>query len=84
MASVNDEHLDHVRNFLDCVKSRQRPTSDIEIGHRSTSACLLGNIAYRSKERIVWDVANQRMTQGGQDARRLLSRNYRAPWKLAV
>ncbi len=84
MSSVNDEHFDHVRNFLDCVKSRQRPISDIEIGHRSTSACLLGNIAYRSKERIVWDVASQRLAQGGPEAKRLLSRDYRAPWKLVV
>jgi predicted dehydrogenase len=84
MSSVNDEHFDHVRNFLDCVKSRQRPISDIEIGHRSTSTCLLGNIAYRSKERIVWDVASQRLAQGGPEAKRLLSRDYRAPWKLVV
>ncbi len=84
MDSVNNEHADHVRNFLDCVKSRRRPTSDIEIGHRSTSACLLGNVAYRSKERLAWDVPNQRLTQGSAEAHRLLSREYRAPWKLAV
>ncbi len=83
MDDVNDSHLDHVRNFLDCVKSRKRPTSDIEIGHRSTSACLLGNVAYRSGERIVWDVVSQRITQGSAEAKKLLSREYRAPWKLA-
>jgi predicted dehydrogenase len=83
MDSVNNSHFDHVRNFLDCVKSRKRPISDIEIGHRSTSACLLGNVAYRSKERIVWDVANQRITQGSAEAKKLLGREYRAPWKLA-
>jgi len=65
------------------VKSRQRPTSDIETGHRSTSTCLLGNVAYRSKERIVWDVASQRVVQGSAEAKKLLSREYRAPWKLA-
>ena len=64
MEEVNDSHFDHVRNFLDCVKSRKRPMSDIEIGHRSTSTCLLGNVAYRSKERLVWDVANQRLVGG--------------------
>jgi len=41
-------------------------------------------VALRSKERIVWDVANQRMVQGGPEARKLLSREYRAPWKLVV
>jgi hypothetical protein len=84
MDEVNDSHLDHVRNFLDCVKSRKRPVSDIEIGHRSTSTCLLGNIAYRSKQRILWDVVNQRMVEGGPEGRKLLSREYRAPWKLVA
>ena len=84
MEEVNDSHFDHVRNFLDCVKSRKRPMSDIEIGHRSTSTCLLGNVAYRSKERLVWDVANQRLVGGSAEARKLLSREYRAPWKLTV
>ena len=84
MDEVNNSHFDHVRNFLDCVKSRQRPTSDIEIGHRSTSVCLLGNVAYRSKERLVWDVANERLVQGSAKAKELLGREYRAPWKLEV
>jgi predicted dehydrogenase len=84
MESANDSHFDHVRNFLDCVKSRKRPISDIEIGHRSTSACLLGNVALRSKERIVWDVANQQLVSGGSKAEKLLTRDYRAPWKLSV
>jgi len=84
MEEVNDSHLDHVRNFVECVKSRQRPSSDIEIGHRSTSTCLLANVAYRSQEKIVWDVANQRLVEGGADAKKLLVREYRAPWKLTV
>jgi len=84
MESVNDAVGDHVRNFLDCIKSRKRPVCDIEIGHRSTSTCLLSNVAYRSKERLVWDVPNQKMIQGSAEARKLLSREYRAPWKLVV
>jgi hypothetical protein len=73
-----------VRNFLDCLKSRQRPTSDIEIGHRSTTTCLLGNLAYRSQQRLVWDVGNQHLTEGGAEARKLLSREYRSPWRLVA
>ena len=86
MKSVNDSHFDHVRNFLDCVKSRRRPVSDIEIGHRSTSTCLLGNVALRSKERLVWDVAKQALasTSSGDKAQSYLTREYRAPWKLKV
>ncbi|MDE3178022.1 MAG: Gfo/Idh/MocA family oxidoreductase, partial [Acidobacteriota bacterium] len=77
MERVNDAHFDHVRNFLDCVKSRARPVSDVEIGHRSTSVCLLGNVAYRSKQRIVWNVENQEIIEGGAEARRLVTRDYR-------
>lgn len=84
MDCVNDGLFDHVMNFLDCMKSRKQPASDIEIGHRTSSACLLGNVALRSKERLEWDVANQRLIRGGPAAQKLLSRDYRPPWKLVV
>lgn len=84
MDRANDAHFAHVRNFLDCVKSRQRPISDIEIGHRSTSVCLLGNVALRSKQRLEWDVEKQELKSGGPEAQRLLTRHYRAPWKLTA
>ncbi len=84
MANVNDGLLDHVANFLECIKTRKMPASDIEICHRTSSACLLGNVALRSKQRIVWDVANQRLIEGGPEARKLVNRDYRAPWKLTV
>lgn len=84
MKSVNNSHFDHVRNFLDCVKSRKRPISDIEIGHRSTSACLLGNVAFRSKERVVWDLKDQKVIAGGRKAHQYVVRDYRSPWKLSA
>jgi predicted dehydrogenase len=84
MDSANNDHYDHIRNFLDCVKTRERPISDIEIGHRSTSCCLLGNVAYRSQRRIVWDVAKQQIKEGGPEAQQYLTRNYRAPLALTV
>jgi hypothetical protein len=71
-------------NFLECVRSRQKPVSDIEIGHRSTSTCLLGNIAYRTKERLEWDPATERFTKGSAQASALLGYEYRKPWVLAV
>ncbi len=46
---------DHVINFLECVKSRQRPNGDVLIGHRSAQASHLGNIAYEQKRRIDFD-----------------------------
>src|SRR5579885_279603 len=47
--------FDHIKNFLDCVKSRQRPNGDVLIGHRSAQASHLGNIAYLEKRRIDFD-----------------------------
>ncbi len=80
-----DEGLyNHVENMLECMRTRKLPASDIEIGHRTSSACLLGNVALRSKERIEWDVTGERLTKGGPAAQKLLSREYRAPWKLAL
>src|SRR5262249_37868466 len=44
----------HARNFLDCVKSRQKCNCDIETGHRETSATLIGNIAHKLKAYLEW------------------------------
>jgi predicted dehydrogenase len=50
---------DHVTNFLECVKSRQRPHGDVLIGHRSAQASHLGNIAYEQKRRINFDTVRE-------------------------
>ena len=84
MERIDDGLLVHVGNMLECMKTRKRPQSDIELGHRSSSCCLLGNVALRSKEHLEWDVPNQRLLKGGPAAQKLLGREYRAPWKLTV
>ncbi|UCH36327.1 MAG: Gfo/Idh/MocA family oxidoreductase [Armatimonadota bacterium] len=71
----------HVRNFLDCVKSRARPICDAEITHRSTTACHLGNIALLTGRKIHWDRENERIINDAE-ANRLLTKPYRAPWHL--
>ena len=71
----------HIRNFLDCIKSREKPNADIEIGHRSTTFALLGNIALESRSRIEWDPEAERITRP-ESANKLLHYKYRAPWKL--
>jgi len=75
------EDATHARNFLDCVKSRKPCNCDIEIGHRSTSATLLGKIAYQTKAYLQWDGKNERFTNNDA-ANALLAYEYRAPWKL--
>ena len=74
----------HARNFIDCVKSRQKPICDIEIGHRSTTTAILGNLALRSGASLTWDGATEKVTNGNQKAAALVDVAYRAPWKLAV
>jgi len=78
----NHHNQDHSRNFLNCIKTRQTPISDIEIGHRSTSAAQLGNIALRSKSTVVWDRGSERV-KANKEAARYLAPKYRRPWKLA-
>jgi predicted dehydrogenase len=71
----------HARNFLDCVKSRQTCNCDIEVGHRDTTAALIGNIAHKTKSLLEWDAKAERFTNK-PEANRFLSYEYRAPFKL--
>jgi predicted dehydrogenase len=73
---------DHYQHFLDCMKSRQKPITDVEIGHRSATVCHLGNIAVRLGRKIQWDPTKEQIN-GDAEAAAMLSRPYRSPWKLA-
>jgi predicted dehydrogenase len=79
---TSDQNLSHTRNFLDCVKSRQKPASDAETGHRSTAACLLANVSLRSGRKIKWNAATETIEGDAGDAAKYLTREYRAPWKI--
>jgi len=71
----------HIRNFLDCVKSRQEPVENLEVGHHISTVAHLGNIALRTGRRIEWDNASERI-KNDPEADRLVSVRYRQPWKL--
>jgi predicted dehydrogenase len=71
----------HVKNFFDCVKSRQAPAADISIGHRSATVCHLGNIAVRTKKTIHWDPQTETIV-GDSEASQWLTKEYRKPWRL--
>ena len=71
----------HARNFLDCVRSRATCNCDIEVGHRDTSAALIGNIAHKTRTLLEWDGKAERFTNHSE-ANRYLSYEYRAPYKL--
>lgn len=80
--SEGDVTTQHIRNFLDCVKSREQPTCDIEEGHRSTTMALLAQISLEVRARIEWDPVREQITNLPA-ANDLLHYEYRAPWKLA-
>lgn len=79
MGRMNEPHW---VNFAECVKSREKPTSDIETCVRTTTTCLLGNIAMRYGMRLDWDEQAWTVKQG--DAKKYLKLKYRSPWKLEV
>ena len=51
---------DHVKNFLACIKSREKPNSDVVGGHRSALASHLGKLAYLKKQRVTFDPAKEK------------------------
>ncbi len=50
-----EQTIEHVENFLDCMRTRKRPNGDVYIGHRSAQASHLGNLAYLQKRRLKFD-----------------------------
>jgi predicted dehydrogenase len=69
----------HARNFLDCVRSRERPISDVEDGHRTAVACHLSNISLRLGRGVRWDPETEQIS-GDREASAMLTRPYRKPW----
>ena len=76
-----DSTANLIRNFLDCVKSREEPWCPLEEGHRSTSFAHLANIALATKSRIEWDPVNEKVLNN-EKANELLHYEYRKPWKI--
>ena len=70
-----------MKNWLDCIKSRQTPNADIEIGHRSATVCHLGNIARWTGRKLRWDPVKEEFI-GDKDANKYLDRERRKPWTL--
>jgi predicted dehydrogenase len=79
--SSGDSTAALVKNFLECVKSRQTPLCPLEEGHRSTSFAHLANIALATRQRLEWDPEKERFTNS-EKANQMLHYEYRKPWKL--
>jgi hypothetical protein len=71
----------HLANWMECVKTRNRPHAYEEIGHRSTTVCHLVNITKRLGRRLRWDPVAERFL-GDEEANALLSRPRRKGYEL--
>jgi len=71
--------LDHMRNFLDCVKSRELTVANAEVMHRSMTTVHGANICMWLKRNMKFDPVKERFI-GDEEANRLLSRAMREPW----
>jgi predicted dehydrogenase len=80
--AMNAMNQPHWKNFIECVKTRARPISDIETCVRSSTVCVLANLSMRHKTWLDWDEANWMVRQ--KEVRPYLKAKYRAPWKLEV
>lgn len=79
--SSQDFHFAHVRNFVDCLKTRAKPAGDVEQGHLSIIPSHLANIAFRLGRRVRWDPEKEEIL-GDAEGQRLVGRAYRSPWAL--
>ena len=82
---ANDVHLyeskNHPDNFIECVRTRNRPACDADVGYRSISVCHLGNIGYWLKRPLRWDPSAERFINDKQ-ADSMLQRAMRSPWSI--
>jgi hypothetical protein len=73
----------HMENFMDCVKTRKLPISDVYSHHRAMTTCHLANIAIRLGRKINWDSAAQMIT-GDADAAKWMGREQRKGYEINV
>jgi predicted dehydrogenase len=72
---------DHLTNWINCIKSRETPAADVEIGHRSTTVCHLANIARWTGRKLTWDPKKEQFV-GDDEANGLVAREQRAPYAI--
>ncbi|HUW19088.1 MAG TPA: Gfo/Idh/MocA family oxidoreductase [Sedimentisphaerales bacterium] len=73
---------EHEKNFLECVKSRQRPSADVEIIHTASTMVHLGNIAYRvGNQKLRFDAKTERFI-GSDEANKLVKGRYRNKYQV--
>ena len=75
---VSDNHF---QDFINSVKTRQRPICDVEVGHRTATVCNIGNIAYSLGRPLQWDPEKERFKKD-REANKLLKRKMKKEWRV--
>jgi len=75
------ESIPHIADFLECVRTRQKPAADAETGHRATTVCHLINICRKLGRKLKWDPQAEKFV-GDDEANGLVSRPRRAGYEL--
>jgi predicted dehydrogenase len=73
--------LNHVRDFLDCVKTRRHPVTCAEVAHRTMTTNLVMDLCLDLKRELRWDPVREEFP-GDAEANRLRARAMRAPWRI--
>jgi predicted dehydrogenase len=71
---------EHLENFINCIRTREKPIADVEEGHLSTLLCQIANISYRvGNKKLMFDSKTETFTNDNE-ANKYLKREYRKPW----
>lgn len=79
IGSLGTSWFQHLRDFMECVRTGRQPVSDVASQHRSTTACHIANISMRLGRALRWDAVAETFPDDAE-ARALLSRDQRAPY----
>jgi hypothetical protein len=72
---------DHYLDWLGCIKTGNKPICDVEVGHRTSSVCLIANVAYALRRPLLW-YPNKQQFKNDPEANQLLKPVYRDGWSL--
>jgi predicted dehydrogenase len=73
----------HYQDWVDAMKKRSKPVSDVETGHRTASVCNIANIAYSLERPLKWSPSHEKFIDD-EGASGMLSRPFRGPWNLEL
>jgi predicted dehydrogenase len=69
----------HMKNFLECMRTRKDPIAPVEVGHRSNTICILAHIAMKLQRKLRWDPQSERFIDD-DEANSRLDYPHREPW----